>query len=454
MIIYKKYYQIILPIFILLSVLIFVVSYFQCKSQYYFALNIISIIFILIILQIANHLLIRKEFIIPEKRLISHIGNISENINAPIPEIPKSWHPMFELVSKTFKENYMYYNELERVNYAMNEAYEILNKYNETLEEKIAERTHDLREKNEKLSQEIFERKKAEEVLKLSARVFEYATEGIIVTDSKANIQSVNPAFCEITQYKAEEIIGKNPRILKSGRHEAEFFSDMWKSLAKKGKWQGEIWNRRKNGEIFPEWLSIAAIYNDKNEIIQYAGIFTDITGRKKYEELMKFQAYHDPLTGLPNRSLFLDLLSLELNHAKRDNKMLAILFLDLDGFKQVNDNLGHSTGDKLLQRVAEILKGCIRQSDTLARLGGDEFIIIIPNIRNEKDVKKITEKILLEFRKPLLKETENYPVTTSIGVSIYPKDDENSDNLIDKADKAMYKAKKSGKDNYKFYNE
>ncbi|MDH4129817.1 MAG: hypothetical protein OEV44_13750, partial [Spirochaetota bacterium] len=151
MIIYKKYYQIILPIFILLSVLIFVVSYFQCKSQYYFALNIISIIFILIILQIANHLLIKKEFIIPEKKLIIHIERISENANAPIPEIPKSWHPMFELVSKTFKENYMYYNELERVNYAMNEAYEILHEYNETLEEKIAARTHDLREKNEKL---------------------------------------------------------------------------------------------------------------------------------------------------------------------------------------------------------------------------------------------------------------------------------------------------------------
>jgi diguanylate cyclase (GGDEF)-like protein/PAS domain S-box-containing protein len=284
------------------------------------------------------------------------------------------------------------------------------------------------------------------------SRVFESTLEGIMITDTNSVILAVNPAFSKITGYTADEVIGKTPKILRSGRQDAAFYQEMWQTLKESGHWQGEIWNRRKSGEVYPEWLAIAAIRNEAGEINQYAALFNDITEQKKTEQQLVHLAYHDALTGLPNRLLFDDRLNMALAHAQRSGTMLAVMFLDLDRFKNINDGLGHSIGDKLLRAVAERLSRTVRQEDTVARMGGDEFTVLLPDISHVEDAVEVSEKILDVLKQPLQIDAHELFVTSSIGISIYPDDGDQAEALMKNADTALYRAKEAGRDNYQFY--
>jgi diguanylate cyclase (GGDEF)-like protein/PAS domain S-box-containing protein len=282
---------------------------------------------------------------------------------------------------------------------------------------------------------------------RLSRIVFDSSLEGITITDAKARIQMVNKAFSDTTGYSAEEAIGQTPALLKSGKQGEEFYQEFWKSLQEKGEWRGEIWNRRKNGSIYAEWLNISAVRNKRGEVEHYVAIFTDITERKEREELITFQAFHDGLTKLPNRILFRDRLEQALSQAKRHKyRTPAVMFLDLDRFKQINDTFGHDVGDALLREVAVRLCQCVRNSDTVARLAGDEFTVLLPEITDEADAYAVAEKILAAMQVPVDLGPESRVVTTSIGISMYPRDGRDSDTLMKCADSAMYSVKGSGR--------
>jgi diguanylate cyclase (GGDEF)-like protein/PAS domain S-box-containing protein len=301
---------------------------------------------------------------------------------------------------------------------------------------------------------DISERKKYEEQLLLLASVFENTVEGITITDTDGTIIDVNPGFSAITGYSRGEVIGKNPRVLKSEHHDSEFYSEMWKDIIEKGVWRGEIWNRRKTGEAYPERLSITAIKDRKGELSHYVAVFYDITDVKHGEEQLKYQAHHDTLTSLPNRQLLIDRLETAIAHAHRHELMLAVLFLDLDNFKTVNDSLGHNVGDLLLQKVAKLLQKCTREEDTVARLGGDEFVILLPDIESEQDVVDVTRRILTTFGRPVQVEDNELFAGASIGISVYPSDGQDAHSLVKNADLAMYNAKSSGKNNFKLFAE
>lgn len=287
---------------------------------------------------------------------------------------------------------------------------------------------------------------------RLATKVFESTLEGIIVTNAQHVIESVNPAFTQITGYTASEVIGKTPAILASGRHEAPFYRKMWEELSTNGHWQGEIWNRRRSGEIYPEWLTINPVRNETGQIVNYVGVFSDITKRKAAEEQMQFLAYHDGLTGLPNRGLFLDRLHHAVAYAHRNRAMVAVMFIDLDNFKPINDTLGHHVGDQLLQVVAQRLAASVREADTVARLGGDEFTIILESIADGGDIPLIVQKIIDTLSCPMLIDGHDISITASIGISLYPDDGQQPDGLLKCADTAMYLAKKSGCNNFRFF--
>lgn len=298
---------------------------------------------------------------------------------------------------------------------------------------------------------DISKRKQAEEALQLTAKVFENTMEGILITDADTKIIRTNDAFTQITGYEPHEAIGKTPRLLQSGRHGDEFYKEMMDSLLKTGKWRGEIWNRRKDGEIYPEWVRISAVKNEKDEIINYVCVSTDITARKQLELHLEYLATHDPLTKLPNRTLFYDRLSHALAQAKRNEQRLAVLFLDLDDFKSVNDAFGHAQGDQLLQVVAERLENCLRDSDTVARLGGDEFSFILENIDGKHEVVSVATKINSSVAEPITLGGMEISISASIGISIFPDSGEDAASLLEKADTAMYRIKQKGKNNYLF---
>jgi diguanylate cyclase (GGDEF)-like protein/PAS domain S-box-containing protein len=278
--------------------------------------------------------------------------------------------------------------------------------------------------------------------LRLNARVFDSTNDGIIITDDKKMILSVNPAFTKLTGYSYDESIGKSPNILSSGEQDKEFYARMWDSINHTGNWKGEIWNKKKNGEKFPEWLSINKIMNDQQEITHYIGVFSDISERKRSEENLVQLAHSDALTGLPNRLLFVDRLKESINRAERNNNKVAVLFIDLDRFKAVNDNLGHAIGDLLLKEVANRLNSCIRQSDTLARVGGDEFTMLLPDTTDRKSIIKVANHIIKQINEPFHLEDNEIFITTSIGISVYPDDATDLDELLRNADGAMYQAK------------
>lgn len=287
---------------------------------------------------------------------------------------------------------------------------------------------------------------------KLMGKVFENASEGVIITAPDTTIISVNKAFTVVTGYSEEEAIGQKPEMLQSGKQDPDFYQIMWEELDKYGQWQGEIWNRNKRGEIYLEWLSIAAVKDDEGHISHYVGIFSDITTEKENEERLEHLAHFDQLTGLPNRILFNDRLKQALALARRARHNVAVMFLDLDGFKAINDSLGHAAGDNLLAQVAKRLIHCLRESDTVARFGGDEFTIVLPNVDSAESVAGIARKITEEIARPYDIDGNEGSVTTSLGISLYPLDGQQPHTLVHKADNAMYHAKRHGKNHHEFY--
>ncbi|HEB72988.1 MAG TPA: bifunctional diguanylate cyclase/phosphodiesterase [Nitrospirae bacterium] len=299
---------------------------------------------------------------------------------------------------------------------------------------------------------DITERKRIQEKLQLASMVVNTATEGVVVTGADTVIESVNPAFTHITGYSAQEAVGQKPSILRSDRHDKQFYEKMWESIVKTGQWQGEIWNRRKNGEVFPERLTITAIKDSKNNTVKYASVFYDITELKQSEKEIEYKAYHDALTGLPNRQLFQDRLEQAIVRARRADSMFAVLFIDLDDFKNVNDSLGHASGDLLLQGIAIRLVGCAREEDTVSRLGGDEFTIIIENIGDEQEAANVAGRVIASLEEPFNYKNEDLYAAVSIGIAVYPANGATLEELIKNADIAMYSVKNRGKNNYSFF--
>ncbi|MCU7848051.1 MAG: PAS domain S-box protein [Candidatus Thiodiazotropha sp. (ex Lucinoma kastoroae)] len=301
----------------------------------------------------------------------------------------------------------------------------------------------------------LISRKRADRQLKQSAIVFETTREAVSITDADANILAVNRAFTEITGYKESEVLGKNPNILKSGRYEKTFYDEMWCAINSEGQWKGEIWNRRKNGEVYPEWLSINSVLDDKGHVINYVGVFSDISQIKRSEEQLHHLAHFDPLTDLPNRLQLSNQLETSIGRAQRHNQQIALLFLDLDHFKTINDSLGHPTGDQVLKAVADRLRMRIRKEDFLARLGGDEFVILLDDCQRMDDVAFVAQDAIQTMQKPLvLEDKQDIYLGCSIGISIYPADGTETMELIRNADTAMYRAKSEGRNTYRFYTE
>ncbi|MDD5248427.1 MAG: diguanylate cyclase [Rhodocyclaceae bacterium] len=288
--------------------------------------------------------------------------------------------------------------------------------------------------------------------LRLAAKAFESTFEGILVTNAERVIESVNPAFTQITGYLPEEVIGKTPGVLASGRHDRAFYAAMDEALAATGHWQGEICNRRKDGEVYVEWLTINAVRDTAGETTNYVAVFTDFTTRKAAEDHMRFLAQHDALTGLPNRNLLRERLLRAIPHAQRNGKKLAVIFLDLDGFKAVNDNFGHGAGDQMLRIVAQRLTDGVRGEDTVARLGGDEFILVLEELGGVDGIPGIVAKIVDAVAQPISFEGRKMNVATSVGISIYPDDGADPDELIKHADAAMYVAKEKGSNAFHFF--
>ncbi|CCG42377.1 Putative diguanylate cyclase (GGDEF)/phosphodiesterase (EAL) precursor with PAS sensor; Putative two-component sensor histidine kinase [Magnetospirillum molischianum DSM 120] len=302
--------------------------------------------------------------------------------------------------------------------------------------------------------EDVTETKRLEDHMRLAATVFENTGEGLFVTDERRRIIHVNPAFTVLTGYAPEDVLGKTPRILASGRHPPEFYDRMNESLVKTGRWQGEVWNRRKTGEMFAEWLNIAEVRDEHDRLTHYVAVFSDITSRKEDEERLSYQANHDPLTRLPNRTLFQERLSRALTRAHRNHSIVTLLFIDLDHFKQVNDTLGHLAGDCLLQQVAERLSSCVRQGDTIARLAGDEFTVILEDVTEARDSAIVAQKILSLMAEPFDLQGHEARISSSIGVALYPNDGDDPQTLIKLADAAMYQAKNQGRNACRFHSE
>lgn len=299
---------------------------------------------------------------------------------------------------------------------------------------------------------DITERKKAEEQLKLASLVFENSSEGMVVTDEENQIITINPAFSNITGYKLSEVLGKNPSMFKSGRHDSAFYKAMWHELTTTGHWQGEIWDKLKNGGLHAKWLTINTILNQDGSIRRYVALFSDITERKHSEELIWRQANFDSLTELPNRNMFRDRLAQEIIKSNRLNLSLALLLIDLDEFKEVNDTLGHDVGDTLLKEATRRIRKCVRDSDTVARLGGDEFTIILSELPANSNVEDIANKIITSLAEAYHLGDEVIHVSASIGITIYPDDATDIDVLIKNADQAMYAAKKNGRNRFSYF--
>jgi diguanylate cyclase (GGDEF)-like protein/PAS domain S-box-containing protein len=300
---------------------------------------------------------------------------------------------------------------------------------------------------------DITERKESEHFLRLAAQVFESSRDAILITDAERRIVSINRSFTDITGYAPEDVLGKSTLSLYAGFYQPAFFEQIGTAITQSGHWQGELWGRRKDGSTYPAWVSMTVVYDEHGKIDNYIGIFSDITERKQTEEHIRHMVEHDFLTGLPNRALLLDRLQQALASAKRNRCKLAVLFLDLDRFKDVNDTLGHQVGDKLLQAVAERLKKCVRGNDTVSRQGGDEFVIMLADIRGVEQAAHIAGNILKSIGQPYRIDEHALAISTCIGISVFPGDGSDIDTLIKHADTAMYHAKAGGRNGYQFFN-
>ncbi|WP_415904051.1 diguanylate cyclase domain-containing protein [Neptuniibacter sp. QD48_55] len=293
--------------------------------------------------------------------------------------------------------------------------------------------------------------KQIEERMRVATTVFDAASEAIMVTDLNGAITMVNPAFYEITGYQSQEVLGQSPRVLNSGHHDESFYKSMFEELQKNNRWEGEIWNRRKSGEVYPQWQTIAMVRDEDGDPLEYIALFTDISKRKEQEDEIRFRANYDALTRLPNRSLFNERLTQALVQAKREGAILAFLYLDLDGFKEINDTHGHLAGDKALQQISKRLTACVRESDCVARLGGDEFVIFLSGLEFKYDAEVVAKKIIDSVQRPFTYEGVDLQMGVSIGISIYP-DDHLPEKLFEHADSAMYEAKRAGKNTFRYY--
>ncbi|WP_051227350.1 bifunctional diguanylate cyclase/phosphodiesterase [Oceanospirillum beijerinckii] len=323
---------------------------------------------------------------------------------------------------------------------------------NDELEHRVAERTEELAQRNSELVQEVEQRKHAQQQLQLFKMAVHNTSEAVIITDAQAKILEVNPAYCQITGFQREEVLGKNPNITRSNRHDARFYQTMWRSLSSKGHWSGEIWDRRKSGEVFPKWLTINAVYGSQDEHTYYIGVFMDISDMKQTERQLEQLAYYDVLTQLPNRILFQDRLEQEVKTCASENSRFGVLYIDLDRFKYVNDTLGHAIGDQLLVEVAQRIKLCLREPDTVARISGDEFTAIIRSVHEPQDLEVVAGKIIHAIEQPVVIDEREIYVGCSIGISLYPEHGATSETLKKHADIAMYRAKESGRGRYQLF--
>lgn len=294
--------------------------------------------------------------------------------------------------------------------------------------------------------------RRAEEELRLYATMFTNASEGMTITDATTKIIAVNPAFCQITGYSKEEVIGKTPRILNSGRQNDVFYQNMWNTLNSQGQWKGEIWNARKDGSIFPEWLSITAITDQNHLPSHYLGVFTDITERKQSEARIHHLAHHDALTGLPNRLLLSERIQHGIQTSPSSHLKTAVIFIDLDRFKNINDTLGHSVGDDLLIQVAHRGLSVLRETDTFSRQGGDEFVAVLTGLSSRQEAGRICDELLNTLCQPYLLAGHELTVSGSAGIAVYPEDGDNATELLRKADLAMYRAKEIGRNTFCYF--
>lgn len=295
---------------------------------------------------------------------------------------------------------------------------------------------------------DISEQKQAEIELHVAATVFE-SQEGMMITDSAGIILKINRAFTKITGYYAADVIGKTPRVLQSGLHDDVFYDLLWESINSTGEWKGEIWNKRKNGEIYPEWLTITAVKSHDDDVVvtHYVGTLLDITERKNHENQIHQLAFYDSLTDLPNRRLLTERLKQSISIERRANKQLAVMMMDLDRFKAVNDTFGHAAGDELLKQVAVRIKSHLRENDTVARLGGDEFVVVLADVHNQKDATHVAYLLIKNLMQPfILSQNNQVEIGASIGISFFPQDGEDGEILMNKADIALYQAKRNGR--------
>ena len=288
--------------------------------------------------------------------------------------------------------------------------------------------------------------------LRLAGHVFESSKEGIVITDAETRILAVNPAFCQITGHVAEDVIGQRPGMLSSGKHDAAFYRAMWKTIHETGSWSGEIWNRKKDGNCYPELINISTVRTESGAVLHYVGTFLDITERKEAEDRIRHLAEFDPLTQLPNRTLLNDRLTQAVAQAKREERQLAVIIIDLDRFKNINDSLGHAMGDRLLQEVAKRLHDIVRQSDTVSRLGGDEFVVLLTGLELRTSALPSARKILATLGQPYTIDEHELQITPSIGIALYPDNGTDGETLLKNADAAMYHAKNSGRNNFQFF--
>ena len=301
------------------------------------------------------------------------------------------------------------------------------------------------------MARDLSERRHAEEQLRLIAHVFEASQEGIFITDAQQRFINVNQAFTQVTGYAAEEVLGQTPKLLHSGRHDKTFYDSMWQQLEADGRWEGEIWNRRKNGEIYPEWLTISAITSDQGHVEQYLGIFTETSGRKAAEERIQHLANYDSLTNLPNRALLNDRANIAISAAIESETSLAVMHLNVDRFTQINESFGHAAGDTLLIELAHRLLGQLRADETVSRAGGDDFIFLIPNT-TARTVAQVAWHVLDSLTQPFMVSGQELRITASMGIAEFPDNGSSFLQLTQAAESAVHEAKRSGRNTVHFF--